>query len=111
MNVFECDYCLNLSSIGGPQQSPPSQQRPQPQGQPPAQAQQQPVSPGTGDPSTQAKANQGPAAPPRPPGQGAPQRSHGGSPQAQRQQSVTQQQSCDSILTGMQTVAIISLRF
>ncbi|XP_044053562.1 synapsin-1 isoform X2 [Siniperca chuatsi] len=92
------------SPQGGPQQSPPSQQRPQPQGQPPAQAQQSVTSPATGDPSAQAKANQGPAAQPRPPGQGAPQgqrapsgqgspqRSQGGSPQAQRQQSVSQQQ-------------------
>ncbi|XP_070760401.1 synapsin-1 [Enoplosus armatus] len=92
------------SPQGGPQQSPPSQQRPQPQGQPPAQAQQSAASPATGDPSAQAKANQGPAAQPRPPGQGAPQgqrppsgqgspqRSQGGSPQAQRQQSVSQQQ-------------------
>ncbi|KAM9360231.1 synapsin-1 [Symphorus nematophorus] len=88
------------SPQGGPQQSPPSQPRPQPQGQPPAQAQQSAASPA--DPSAQAKANQGPAAQPRPPGQGAsqgqrppsgqgsPQRSQGGSPQTQRQQSVTQ---------------------
>ncbi|XP_068559554.1 synapsin-1 isoform X1 [Cebidichthys violaceus] len=92
------------SPQGGPQQSPPSQQRPQPQGQPPAQAQQSAANPATGDPSAQAKANQGPAAQPRPPGQGAPQgqrtpsgqgspqRSQGGSPQAQRQQSLPQQQ-------------------
>ncbi|XP_069555783.1 synapsin-1 isoform X2 [Brachyistius frenatus] len=92
------------SPQGGPQQSPPSQQRPQPQGQPPAQAQQSAGSPASGDSSTQAKANQGPAAQPRPPGQGAPpgqrpasgqgstQRSQGGSPQAPRQQSVSQQQ-------------------
>ncbi|XP_041854535.1 synapsin-1 isoform X2 [Melanotaenia boesemani] len=79
------------SPQGGPQQSPPSQ-RPQPQGQPPAQAQSPAASPGTGDPSTQAKASQGPVAQPRPPGQGAPQRSQGGSPQTQRQQSVSQQQ-------------------
>ncbi|KAG8012199.1 Synapsin-1 [Nibea albiflora] len=91
------------SPQGGPQQSPPSQQRPQPQGQPPAQAPQSAVSPATGDPSAQAKASQGPPAQPRPPGQGAPQsqrppsgqgspqRSQGGSPQAQRQQSVSQQ--------------------
>ncbi|KAM9391918.1 synapsin-1 [Pholidichthys leucotaenia] len=82
-------------------QSSPSQQRPQPQGQPPAQAQQSAAS--QGDPGTQAKAGQGSAAQPRPPsqgtsqgqrptGQGSPQRSQGGSPQAQRQQSVTQQQ-------------------
>ncbi|KAF1388674.1 hypothetical protein PFLUV_G00065090 [Perca fluviatilis] len=92
------------SPQGGPQQSPPSQQRPQPQGQPPAQAQQSAANPATGEPSAQAKANQGPAAQPRPPGQGSPQgqrppsgqgspqRSQGGSPQAQRQQSVSQQQ-------------------
>ncbi|XP_068461234.1 synapsin-1 isoform X1 [Clinocottus analis] len=91
------------SPQGGPQQSPPSQQRPQPQGQPPAQAQQSAANPATGDPSAQAKATQGPAAQPRPPGQGSPQgqrtpsgqgspqRSQGGSPQAQRQQSVPQQ--------------------
>ncbi|XP_071338482.1 synapsin-1 isoform X1 [Trachinotus anak] len=87
------------SPQGGPQQSPPPQQRPQPQGQPPAQAQQSAASPPTTDSSAQAKANQGPAARPpgqgappgqRPPsGQGSPQR---GSPQAQRQQSVSQQQ-------------------
>ncbi|XP_037537090.1 synapsin-1 [Nematolebias whitei] len=77
------------SPQGGPQQSPPTQQRPQPQGQPPAQ--QSAASPGTGDSSSQAKANQGPSPQPRPPGQGAPQRSQGSSPQAQRQQSVTQQ--------------------
>uniref|UniRef100_A0A3B4VMT8 Synapsin-1 n=1 Tax=Seriola dumerili TaxID=41447 RepID=A0A3B4VMT8_SERDU len=85
----------------GPQQSPPSQQRPQPQGQPPAQAQQSAPSPATADPSAQAKASQGPAAQPRPPGQGAPpgQRPPSGqgspqrgSPQAQRQSSVSQQQ-------------------
>uniref|UniRef100_A0A3B4XYG8 Synapsin-1 n=1 Tax=Seriola lalandi dorsalis TaxID=1841481 RepID=A0A3B4XYG8_SERLL len=85
----------------GPQQSPPSQQRPQPQGQPPAQAQQSAPSPATADPSAQAKATQGPAAQPRPPGQGAPpgQRPlsgqgspQRGSPQAQRQSSVSQQQ-------------------
>ncbi|XP_054466537.1 synapsin-1 isoform X2 [Anoplopoma fimbria] len=93
------------SPQGGPQQSPPSQQRPQPQGQPPAQVQQSAVNPATGDPSAQAKANQPPAAQPRPPGQGAPQgqrptsgqgspqRSQGGSPQAQRQQSVSQQKT------------------
>ncbi|AWP06739.1 putative synapsin-1 [Scophthalmus maximus] len=92
------------SPQGGPQQSPPSQQRPQPQGQPPAQAQQSAASPATGEHGAQAKANQGPAAQPRPQGQGAlpgqkpssgqssPQRSQGGSPQAQRQQSVSQQQ-------------------
>uniref|UniRef100_A0A672YVP4 Synapsin-1 n=1 Tax=Sphaeramia orbicularis TaxID=375764 RepID=A0A672YVP4_9TELE len=80
---------------------PPSQQRPQPQGQPPAQAQSA-TSPGTGE--TGAKANQGPPAQQRPPsqgappgqrppsGQGSPQRSQGGSPQAQRQSSVSQQQ-------------------
>ncbi|XP_073322865.1 synapsin-1 [Pagrus major] len=84
-------------------QSPPSQQRPQPQGQPPAQSQQS-VSPVPAEPIAQTKASQGPAAQPRPPGQGAtqgqrppsgqgsPQRSQGGSPQTQRQQSVTQQQ-------------------
>uniref|UniRef100_A0A3B5A7V2 Synapsin-1 n=1 Tax=Stegastes partitus TaxID=144197 RepID=A0A3B5A7V2_9TELE len=100
----QCDSCFYLSPIGGPQQSPPSQQRPQPQGQPPAQTQQSAASPAPGDSSTQAKPNQGPAAQPRPAGQGAPQsqrpasgqgspqRSQGGSPQAQRQQSVTQQQ-------------------
>ncbi|XP_022610391.1 synapsin-1 isoform X2 [Seriola dumerili] len=89
------------SPQGGPQQSPPSQQRPQPQGQPPAQAQQSAPSPATADPSAQAKASQGPAAQPRPPGQGAPpgQRPPSGqgspqrgSPQAQRQSSVSQQQ-------------------
>ncbi|XP_035797446.2 synapsin-1 isoform X2 [Amphiprion ocellaris] len=92
------------SPQGGPQQSPPSQQRPQPQGQPPAQAQQPAASPASGDSSTQAKPNQGPAAQSRPAsqgapqgqrpaaGQGSPQRSQGGSPQTQRQQSVTQQQ-------------------
>ncbi|KAM8886943.1 synapsin-1 isoform 1-T1 [Spinachia spinachia] len=92
------------SPQGGPQQSPPSQQRPQPQGQPPAQAQQSSVNPATGDPGAQAKSNQGSAAQPRPPGQGAPQgqrtpsgqgspqRSQGGSPQTQRQQSVPLQQ-------------------
>ncbi|KAI3372366.1 hypothetical protein L3Q82_022864 [Scortum barcoo] len=86
------------SPQGGPQQSPPSQQRPQPQGQPPAQQS------ATGDLSSQVKPTQGPAGQPRPPGQGAPQgqrplsgqgspqRSQGGSPQAQRQQSVSQQQ-------------------
>ncbi|KAE8292441.1 Synapsin-1 Synapsin I [Larimichthys crocea] len=91
------------SPQGGPQQSPPSQQRPQPQGQPPAQAPQSAASPASGEPSAQAKASQGPPAQPRPPGQGAPQsqrppsgqgspqRSQGGSPQAQRQQSVSQQ--------------------
>ncbi|XP_042276126.1 synapsin-1 isoform X1 [Thunnus albacares] len=91
------------SPQGGPQQGPPSQPRPQPQGQPPAQAQQSAASPGTGEPSAQAKASQG-TAQQRPPGQGAPptqrppsgqsspQRSQGGSPQAQRQQSVSQQQ-------------------
>uniref|UniRef100_A0A8C4IS65 Synapsin-1 n=1 Tax=Dicentrarchus labrax TaxID=13489 RepID=A0A8C4IS65_DICLA len=105
--VFECDCCFCFSPVGGPQQSPPSQQRPQPQGQPPAQAQQSAASPATGDPSAQAKANQGPAPQPRPPGQGAPQgqrpasgqgspRSQGGSPQAQRQQSVSQQQQKSS---------------
>uniref|UniRef100_UPI0037E868E1 synapsin-1 isoform X2 n=1 Tax=Semicossyphus pulcher TaxID=241346 RepID=UPI0037E868E1 len=89
------------SPQGGPQQSPPSQ-RPQPQGQPPAQAQQSAPTPAS-DPS--AKANQGPAAQPRPSGQGAsqgqrpasgqgsPQRSQGGSPQTQRQQSLPQQKS------------------
>ncbi|XP_024131416.1 synapsin-1 isoform X2 [Oryzias melastigma] len=77
------------SPQGGPQQSPPSQQRPQPQGQPPAQAKQSGASSSTADPSTQAKAA---AAQQRPAGQGAPQRSQGGSPQAQRQQSASQQQ-------------------
>ncbi|KAM4615719.1 synapsin-1 [Polymixia lowei] len=92
---------------GGPQQVPPSQQRPQPQGQPPAQAQQPAASPSTNDPSghaQQAKPNQGPGAPQRPPGQaaaqsqrppsgqGSPQRSQGGPPQVQRQQSGSQQQ-------------------
>ncbi|XP_071390105.1 synapsin-1 [Centroberyx affinis] len=89
---------------GGPQQVPPSQQRPQPQGQPPAQAQQPAASPGTSEPSGQAKAIQGPGAQQRPPGQGSgqgqrplsgqgsPQRSQGGSPQVQRQQSGSQQQ-------------------
>uniref|UniRef100_A0A3Q4GLM5 Synapsin-1 n=1 Tax=Neolamprologus brichardi TaxID=32507 RepID=A0A3Q4GLM5_NEOBR len=74
----------------GPQQSPPSQQRPQPQGQPPVQTQQ---SAATGDPSNQTKASQGPATQGQRPtsGQGSPQRSQGGSPQAQRQQSVSQQ--------------------
>uniref|UniRef100_A0A672YVR4 Synapsin-1 n=1 Tax=Sphaeramia orbicularis TaxID=375764 RepID=A0A672YVR4_9TELE len=69
--------------------------------QPPAQAQSA-TSPGTGE--TGAKANQGPPAQQRPPsqgappgqrppsGQGSPQRSQGGSPQAQRQSSVSQQQ-------------------
>nr|XP_057927613.1 synapsin-1 isoform X2 [Doryrhamphus excisus] len=71
---------------GGPQQGSPSQQRQQPQGQPPSQAQQPAASPGSADPSSQVKGNQGPA------GQGAPQRNQGGSPQTQRQQSVTQQQ-------------------
>ncbi|XP_076586016.1 synapsin-1 isoform X2 [Chaetodon auriga] len=92
------------SPQGGPQQSPPSHQRPQPQGQPPAQAQQPAASSAPADPSAPAKANQGPAAQPRaagqgapqgqrtPSGQGSPQRSQGGSPQAQRQQSVSQQQ-------------------
>uniref|UniRef100_A0A8C7YK41 Synapsin-1 n=1 Tax=Oryzias sinensis TaxID=183150 RepID=A0A8C7YK41_9TELE len=83
---------LEMFTLGGPQQSPPSQQRPQPQGQPPAQAQQLAASPSSGDSNTQAKSNQVPAAQQRPPGQGAPQRSQGGSPQAQRQQSVSQQQ-------------------
>ncbi|XP_058492609.1 synapsin-1 isoform X2 [Solea solea] len=90
------------SPQGGPQQSPPSQQRPSPQGQPPVQAQQSAANPPAGEPSAQAKGNQGPAAQPRPQGagaspgqrpssgQGSPQRSHGGSPQAQRQQSVGQ---------------------
>ncbi|XP_053181228.1 synapsin-1 [Scomber japonicus] len=91
------------SPQGGPQQGPPSQPRPQPQGQPPAQVQQSAASPGTGDPSAQAKVSQGSAAqqrpgqgaPPaqRPPsGQSSPQRSQSGSPQTQRQQSVSQQQ-------------------
>ncbi|XP_037337950.2 synapsin-1 isoform X1 [Pungitius pungitius] len=92
------------SPQGGPQQSPPSQQRPQPQGQPPAQAQQSAANPAAGDPGAQAKANQGSAAQARPPGQGSPQgqrtpsgqgspqRSQGGSPQTQRQQSAPQQQ-------------------
>uniref|UniRef100_A0A3Q3C4I4 Synapsin-1 n=1 Tax=Haplochromis burtoni TaxID=8153 RepID=A0A3Q3C4I4_HAPBU len=76
-----------------PQQSPPSQQRPQPQGQPPVQTQQSAASPATGDPSNQTKASQGPATQGQRPtsGQGSPQRSQGGSPQAQRQQSVSQQ--------------------
>uniref|UniRef100_A0A672JNG3 Synapsin-1 n=1 Tax=Salarias fasciatus TaxID=181472 RepID=A0A672JNG3_SALFA len=90
-------------ALSGPQQSPPSQQRPQPQGQPPAQTAQSAAGPAAGDSGAPAKANQGPAAQPRAPGQGAPpgqrpasgqgspQRSQGGSPQAQRQQSVTQQ--------------------
>uniref|UniRef100_A0A3Q1JBS6 Synapsin-1 n=1 Tax=Anabas testudineus TaxID=64144 RepID=A0A3Q1JBS6_ANATE len=78
----------------GPQQSPPSQQRPQPQGQPPAQVQQSAVSPSTGDPSAQSRpTGQGPPQGQRPPsGQGSPRGSQGGSPQAQRQQSVSQQQ-------------------
>uniref|UniRef100_A0AAQ5Y8V6 Synapsin-1 n=1 Tax=Amphiprion ocellaris TaxID=80972 RepID=A0AAQ5Y8V6_AMPOC len=100
----QSECCFHLCPIGGPQQSPPSQQRPQPQGQPPAQAQQPAASPASGDSSTQAKPNQGPAAQSRPAsqgapqgqrpaaGQGSPQRSQGGSPQTQRQQSVTQQQ-------------------
>uniref|UniRef100_A0A3Q0SZ97 Synapsin-1 n=1 Tax=Amphilophus citrinellus TaxID=61819 RepID=A0A3Q0SZ97_AMPCI len=81
-------------STRGPQQSPPTQQRPQPQGQPPSQTQQSAASPATGDPSSQAKASQGPATQGQRPtsGQGSPQRSQGGSPQAQRQQSVSQQQ-------------------
>ncbi|MED6281035.1 synaptotagmin C2 domain protein, Syn1 [Characodon lateralis] len=79
------------SPQGGPQQSPPSQ-RPQPQGQPPAPTQQSAATPGTAEPSSQAKVNQGPSAQSRAPGQGAPQRSQGGSPQTQRQQSVSQQQ-------------------
>ncbi|KAF7666982.1 hypothetical protein LDENG_00083950 [Lucifuga dentata] len=89
---------------GGSQQGPPSQPRPQPQGQPPAQAQQSAASPGSTNPGVQTKANQGPATQQRPTGQGASQgqrpssgqgssqRSQGGSPQAQRQQSVPQQQ-------------------
>ncbi|XP_026198136.1 synapsin-1 isoform X2 [Anabas testudineus] len=82
------------SPQGGPQQSPPSQQRPQPQGQPPAQVQQSAVSPSTGDPSAQSRpTGQGPPQGQRPPsGQGSPRGSQGGSPQAQRQQSVSQQQ-------------------
>nr|XP_046242775.1 synapsin-1 isoform X2 [Scatophagus argus] len=103
------------SPQGGPQQSPPSQQRPQPQGQPPAQAQQTAASPA--EPSVPAKANQGPAAQPRPPGQGAPQgqrpasgqgspqRSQGGSPQAQRQQSVSQQQKASAGGPGQKPTA------
>ncbi|XP_068167535.1 synapsin-1 isoform X2 [Antennarius striatus] len=91
------------SPQGGPQQSPPSQQRPQPQGQPPAPAQQSTASPPTTEPGAPAKASQGPTQP-RPPGQGAPQgqrpasgqgspqRGHGGSPQAPRQQAGPQQQ-------------------
>ncbi|XP_034025676.1 synapsin-1 isoform X2 [Thalassophryne amazonica] len=83
---------------GGPQQSPPSQQRPQPQGQPPTQAQQ--LSQDTVEPSVQTKPNtqQRPSDQGAPhgqrasSGQGSPQRSQGGSPQAQRQQSVSQQQ-------------------
>ncbi|XP_057686751.1 synapsin-1 isoform X1 [Corythoichthys intestinalis] len=59
---------------------PQSQQRPSPQGAPQqgaaAQAQQPAANLGSGDP----------------PGQGAPQRSQGGSPQTQRQQSATQPQ-------------------
>ncbi|XP_028270803.1 synapsin-1 isoform X2 [Parambassis ranga] len=93
------------SPQGGPQQSPPSQ-RPQPQGQPPAQPQQSVGNPASGDPSTQAKANQGPAAQPRPPGQGSPQRSQGGSPQAQRQQSVTQQQKASASSSGQKTPGV-----
>uniref|UniRef100_A0A674P0L1 Synapsin-1 n=1 Tax=Takifugu rubripes TaxID=31033 RepID=A0A674P0L1_TAKRU len=78
----------------GPQQNPPSQQRPQPQGQPPAQAPQSPASSAASDGGS-AKASQG-AAQTRPPGQGAPQgqrpSSGQGLPQNQRQQSVSQQQ-------------------
>uniref|UniRef100_M4AKW5 Synapsin-1 n=1 Tax=Xiphophorus maculatus TaxID=8083 RepID=M4AKW5_XIPMA len=87
---------LKLSAqyaYGGPQQSPPTQQRPQPQGQPPAPAQQSAASPGPAEPTSQAKPSQGPSAQTRPPGQGAPQRSQGGSPQTQRQQSVSQKPS------------------
>ncbi|PWA19601.1 hypothetical protein CCH79_00006756 [Gambusia affinis] len=80
------------SPQGGPQQSPPTQQRPQPQGQPPAPAQQSAASPGPAEPASQAKPSQGPSAQTRAPGQGAPQRTQGGSPQTQRQQSVSQQQ-------------------
>uniref|UniRef100_A0A3B3Y1W1 Synapsin-1 n=1 Tax=Poecilia mexicana TaxID=48701 RepID=A0A3B3Y1W1_9TELE len=79
-------------TLRGPQQSPPTQQRPQPQGQPPAPAQQSAASPGTAEPASQAKPSQGPSTQTRAPGQGAPQRSQGGSPQTQRQQSVSQQQ-------------------
>ncbi|KAM9822735.1 synapsin-1 isoform X3 [Syngnathus typhle] len=65
---------------------PQSQHRPSPQGGPQqgatAQAQQPAVSPGSVDPSSQAKANQGPPS----------QQSQGGSPQTQKQQSATQQQ-------------------
>ncbi|XP_028312787.1 synapsin-1 isoform X2 [Gouania willdenowi] len=70
-----------LSPQGGPQQSPPSQQRAPLQGQPPV----------ASDTSAQAKGNQG-AAQRSASGQGSPQRSQGGSPQVQRQQSGTQQQ-------------------
>ncbi|XP_061673629.1 synapsin-1 [Syngnathoides biaculeatus] len=69
---------------------PQSQQRPSPQGAPQqgaaAQAPQPAASPASADPCPQAKVSQVPA------GQGSPQRSQGGSPQAQRQQSITQQQ-------------------
>uniref|UniRef100_A0A3B4GUI3 Synapsin-1 n=1 Tax=Pundamilia nyererei TaxID=303518 RepID=A0A3B4GUI3_9CICH len=89
--VLKQQTCFPCSS--GPQQSPPSQQRPQPQGQPPVQTQQSAASPATGDPSNQTKASQGPATQGQrsTSGQGSPQRSQGGSPQAQRQQSVSQQ--------------------
>ncbi|XP_038139353.1 synapsin-1 isoform X1 [Cyprinodon tularosa] len=80
------------SPQGGPQQSPPTQQRPQPQGQPPAPTQPSAAGLGAAEPTSQTKANQGPSAQTRAPGQGAPQRSQGGSPQTQRQQSVSQQQ-------------------
>uniref|UniRef100_A0A3Q1J6J8 Synapsin-1 n=1 Tax=Anabas testudineus TaxID=64144 RepID=A0A3Q1J6J8_ANATE len=87
-------YWRIVQYLCGPQQSPPSQQRPQPQGQPPAQVQQSAVSPSTGDPSAQSRpTGQGPPQGQRPPsGQGSPRGSQGGSPQAQRQQSVSQQQ-------------------
>ncbi|XP_041644494.1 synapsin-1 isoform X2 [Cheilinus undulatus] len=83
------------SPQGGPQQSPPSQQRPPPQGQPPAQAQQSAASPAADASSkaSQRPAGQGATPGQRPSsGQGSPQRSQGGSPQTQRQQSVPQQQ-------------------
>ncbi|XP_012721774.2 synapsin-1 isoform X1 [Fundulus heteroclitus] len=91
------------SPQGGPQQSPPPQQRPQPQGQPPAPAQQSAASPATAEPSSQAKANAGAPAQPRAPGQGSPQRSQGGSPQTQRQQSLSQQQKPSSGGPGQKT--------
>uniref|UniRef100_A0A3Q3WR60 Synapsin-1 n=1 Tax=Mola mola TaxID=94237 RepID=A0A3Q3WR60_MOLML len=93
---------FDSSTVGGPQQSPPSQQRPQPQGQPPAQAQQSATSSTTVDASAPAKVNQGQAQQRQPgqgapqaqrpsSGQGSPQRSQGGSPKTQRQQSQQQQ--------------------